>query len=121
MKNSSPNTEGLSFLVGKTVEQVCIGRYQTLLNLYDTGTIEIACGLEVVVDGKASNFGDSYRIEIGLELTRFLGKNVSGVQKLDKVISLQFDDESCARLLLRGGGYESVNISGGPLGNLTFY
>jgi len=121
MSSSLPPSDDLSFLAGKTLEQVCIGRYQTLLNFLERGTIEVACGLEVFAGGQIRKVSDEYCVGAGIELVRFLGGTVKSAEKLEGVISLQFDDEICIRLLLRGDGYESVNVSGGPLGNLTFY
>ena len=121
MGDSSRTADDLSFLLGKTLEQVCIGKYQTLLNFFDRGTIEIACGVEIIAHGQSKKLGDEYRVDIGIELVAFLGKVICRSEKLDGAIMLVFDDEASVRLLLRGGGYESVNVSGGPKGNLTFY
>lgn len=121
MNNSSLAANDLSFLVGKTLEQVCIGSFQTLLNFANNSTIEVACGLEIVVDGQIAKVGESYTSRIGIELVAFLGKMVSRAEKSERMVCVIFEDQTCARLLLKNDGYESINVSGGPHGNLTFY
>ena len=121
MSSASRATDDLSFLVGKILEQVCIGKFQTVLNFFERATIEVACGMEVIADGRRKPLSDDYNVGVGVELVGYLGKAISHVEMSDEAIQLQFGAGADVRLLLRGDGYESVNISGGPEGNLTFY
>ena len=121
MNNASRTTDDLSFLVGKALEQVCIGRFQAVLNFFDRAAIEVACGVEVIADGSRKTISDDYQVDVGVELVGYLGRAVSHAEVSDEAIQLQFEGGASIRFLLRGGRYESVNVSGGPEGNLTFY
>ncbi|CAN5914848.1 hypothetical protein BH11PSE3_BH11PSE3_31780 [soil metagenome] len=121
MSGLLPAEYDLSFLARKTLEQVCIGRYQTVLNFFENATIEIACGLVIVVGGRNRKIIDKYGIDVGIELANLLGKVVCHAEKQDRAVILRFEDVTGIRLLLKGDGHEAVNVSGGPSGTLTFH
>lgn len=102
-------TIDLSFLVGETVMQVCLGRYQTQVRM-DDATIAIECKHTLVTaDGETVWNRSAFPSE---GLSRLLGQTVSKVSVLDeRTLELTFSAGDRLSLVDDSDQYESFQIA----------
>jgi hypothetical protein len=104
-----PKTTDFSFLLGKIVEQVCLGQYQTQIHL-DDANISIECRhVLFVAEGSREIVWDEFPSE---GISKLLGQTLSGVTAGDSG-ALEFTFSAGDRLSLFDDSeqYESFQIS----------
>ena len=106
-----PKTTDFSFLLGKMVEQVCLGQNQTQIHL-DDANISIECRhVLFVAEGSREIVWDEFPSE---GISKLLGQTLSGVTIRDSG-ALEFTFSQGDRLSLFGDSkqYESFQINCG--------
>jgi len=104
-------TEDLSFLHGKQVDQVCIGLYQLQIRLSEN----VCISLEGNFHHKGHGSSSANMMEIstkGSTLLSLLGKTVERVMAgAGNALTLQFSDNEVLTIFIRGASYESLMIT----------
>ena len=110
-----PKTTDFSFLLGKTVEQVCLGQYQTQIHL-DDANVSIECRHALFL---AENSREVIwrRDEFPSEgISKLLGQTLSRVTVGDSgALELTFSQGDCLSLFDDSEQYESFQITCGDI------
>lgn len=110
-----PKTIDLSFLLGKMVQQVCLGRYETQIRL-DDANISIECRHTLFVAQDSQEIvweRDKFPSE---GISKLLGQTLSGVTVEDSgALELTFSQGDRLSLFDDSEQYESFQITCGDL------
>ena len=113
MKDYSVDAD-LTFLLKKSLEQICFGSYQIALNFSEGVSVSVEARLILVTaENAVSEFGQPYSKADGL--LELLGTEVVNVQaESNGNLSLEFSNKSTLKVLNENSAYESYQIINGP-------
>ena len=111
-----PTDESFQFLIGRSLDQVCFGRYQVIFNFDAAVSISVEGGLGVRLPGAEETIVVDSR-DVANVLVSAVGTRVVDVQVDDtRSLSLSFEDGLWLRVIDDQEEIESFTVShGGPL------
>ena len=103
--------EDLSFLIGRELQQVCVGNFQVILNFDNQTSINIECEFSVRGTAEHGPCEENRNINIS-KLFGVLGHRVVGLtNKGDGDLEIKFSDGSLIAILDADANIESYTIS----------
>lgn len=111
MYGLDPKTS-LDFLIGATLQQVCFGQHQVILNFEADNSIAVESALAITAGSKEARFNDL--LSSSSELLDLLGHSVEGASATrEGTLSLAFSNGSELSIFDTSEQYESYQITFG--------
>jgi hypothetical protein len=107
-----PKTLDLSFLNNLEVEQVCIDRFNVLLQFYPTGSLNMQCGWALSdTTGKEVDRHIAHDEREFWRIHKLLGKKIhKSIIVSERQLNLEFESGYCLSIFDDSDQYETFNI-----------